>query len=391
LATDIQTWEIVGGQLRPIETTLAEHRRTEPYDLEAWIASDSSIVRPGLKIIGRQVMTRSGPIDLLAIDRSGDLYIIELKRDQLPREALAQAIDYASDVQSWSLERISEICSNYTNQSLEDLFNDTFPEADIESIKINDTQRILLVGFSLDPALERMIEWLSEQYGVGINAVILKYIRTSSGAEVLTKTAILSEELEEERVRKKKFTIPTSDEPGTYQVEDLRRLLKDYLSQPGVTARRIRDVLLPACLEHEVVTREQLKDELVKRHVLDDPSKAGKALSVISLQVGMQKNDFLRQGSRTNIPRIIGRRITIGSARSIETWSLKCCKTAVTKAWRTRKRLVSSAIGREFWPERARQRATRVHDLESPASPARLAVNFSAGPTRRQVRRDRKG
>ncbi len=43
------------------------------------------------------------------------------------------------------------------------------------------------------------------------------------------------------------------------------------------------------------MTREQLKDELVKRHVLDDPSKAGKALSVISLQVGMQKNDFLRQ------------------------------------------------------------------------------------------------
>ncbi len=123
----------------------------------------------------------------MPIDRSGDLYIIELKRDQLPREALAQAIDYASDVQSWSLERISEICSNYTNQSLEDLFNDAFPEADIESIKINDTQRILLVGFSLDSALERMIEWLSEQYGVGINAVILKYIRTSSGAEVLRR------------------------------------------------------------------------------------------------------------------------------------------------------------------------------------------------------------
>jgi len=295
LATDIQAWEIVGGQLRPMETTLSEQGRSESYDLEAWIASDPSIVRPGLKIIWRQVMTRSGPIDLLAIDRSGDLYVIELKRDRLPREALAQAIDYAADVQSWSIERISEICSKYTNQSLEDLFNDTFPDVDIENIKINDTQRILLVGFSLDPALERMIEWLSEQYGVGINAVILKYIRTSSGAEALMKTAILSEELEEERVRKKKFTIATSDEPGTYQDEDLRQLLKAYLSQPGVTARRIREGLLPACLEHKVVTREQLKDELVKRHVVDDPTKAGYALAVISLQVGMQKNDFLRQ------------------------------------------------------------------------------------------------
>jgi hypothetical protein len=206
-----------------------------------------------------------------------------------------QAIDYASDVQSWSLERISEVCTKYTNQSLEDLFNDAFSDADIESIKINDTQRILLVGFSLEPALERMIECLSEQYGVGINAVILKYSRTSSDAEILMKTAILSEELEEERVRKKKFTIPTSDESGTYEVEELRRLLKEYLSQPGVTARRIRDGLLPACLERGVVTRDQLRDELVKRHVVEDPTKASYALPLISLQIGMWKNDFLRQ------------------------------------------------------------------------------------------------
>jgi hypothetical protein len=53
MATDIRTWEIVKGQLRPVETTLAEHARTENYDLEAWIATDPSILRPGLKIIGR--------------------------------------------------------------------------------------------------------------------------------------------------------------------------------------------------------------------------------------------------------------------------------------------------------------------------------------------------
>lgn len=295
MATNIRTWEIVDGKLRAVDTTLTDHGRTEHYDLEAWIATDPSILRPELKIIGRQVMTRAGPLDLMAIDHSGDIYVIELKRDRLPRESLAQAIDYASDIQSWPLERISEICASYTGQSLEDLFADVFPDADLENIEINGSQRILLVGFALDPSLERMIEWLSEQYGVGINAVILKYVRTSSGTEILVKTAILSEETEEERIRKKKFSIPTSDEPGHYQPDELRRLLKAYLGQNGVTARRIRDVLIPACLEHEVVTREQLKQELVNRHMLDDPTKAGYALSVISLQVGMQKNDFLRQ------------------------------------------------------------------------------------------------
>jgi hypothetical protein len=48
MATDIKTWEIVKGELRPVETSLAEHQRSENCDLEAWIASDPSILRPGL-------------------------------------------------------------------------------------------------------------------------------------------------------------------------------------------------------------------------------------------------------------------------------------------------------------------------------------------------------
>jgi hypothetical protein len=37
-------------------------------------------------------MFKSGPIDLLGIDKTGNVVIIEIKRDKLPREALAQAI-----------------------------------------------------------------------------------------------------------------------------------------------------------------------------------------------------------------------------------------------------------------------------------------------------------
>ena len=36
--------------------------------------------------------------------------IIELKRDKLPREALVQAIDYASDVSNWDIETFEKIC-----------------------------------------------------------------------------------------------------------------------------------------------------------------------------------------------------------------------------------------------------------------------------------------
>lgn len=86
-----------------------------------------------------------------------------------------------------------------------------------------------------------------------------------------------------------------SDEPGTYEEDQLKELLIRYLSQDLVTARRIRDILLPTCLEKDLVTREELKQEFVKRDVAADSSKAGYALTVISVQLGMQKNDFLRQ------------------------------------------------------------------------------------------------
>ena len=229
----------------------------------------------------------------MGIDSTGDLYVIELKRDRLPREALAQAIDYASDLQSWSVERLSEICEKYTNQSLEDFFNDAFPDTDLEGITINESQRILLVGFALDPALERMIEWLSNEYGVGINAVILKYVHTASGSELLATTAILSEETEEVRIRKKKFPIAKSDEPGQYPFDELKNRLSAYLGQTSVIATRMRELLFPACLERNVVTRDELKQKLIARNM--DPTRAGLSLTGISNQLGSPRNDFLRQ------------------------------------------------------------------------------------------------
>jgi ribosomal protein S24E len=295
MASDIKVWEIVRGRLQPLETTLAQEGRTEALDLEEWLASDSSIIRPGLKVIGRQVATKSGPLDLLGIDRSGNLIVIELKRDRLPREVLAQAIDYVSDVASWSVEKIREVCAKYTGKNLEDVLSESFPDIDFEGLAINESQRIILVGFAIEPSLERMIEWLSEGYGVAINAVVLKYVRTSAGNEILTRSAVISEQVEEARIKTKKFTIPMSDEPGSYEEEQLRDLLVRYLSQELVTAQRIRDVLMPACLERDRITREELKREFVRRNVAPDPSKAGYVLTVISGQIGMQKNDFLRQ------------------------------------------------------------------------------------------------
>ena len=53
----------------------------------------------GLRLVGRQtLMTGGGYLDLLAVDGNGRLVVFELKRGFLSRDAVAQVIDYASDL-----------------------------------------------------------------------------------------------------------------------------------------------------------------------------------------------------------------------------------------------------------------------------------------------------
>lgn len=68
--------------------------------LENALFQDISILSSQLMLIGRQVATSYGKfIDILAMDMSGNLSIIELKKSRTPREVVAQLLDYASWVQ----------------------------------------------------------------------------------------------------------------------------------------------------------------------------------------------------------------------------------------------------------------------------------------------------
>ncbi len=295
MATRIKTWEIIGGKLEPSSSTLADNQRTEAYDLETWIAENSEIVGNDIAIIGRQVITKSGPLDLIGIDRAGNIVIIELKRDLIPRMALAQAIDYASDVSDWSLDEISEICIGYTEKNLEDFLGEKFEDVTLESMAINQDQKILIVGFDVEEALERMVSWLSEKFSLNINVIILNYVKTNSGSELLNKTTIIPEELANERTSRKKFTIPMSNEPGNYEVDKLKILLSQYFEQNLKSAKRIRNILIPECLKKDTVTREELKKAFIKYNEPNADKNAGNFMSLISNQIGMKKNDFLRQ------------------------------------------------------------------------------------------------
>ena len=281
MAMTTKIWEIFDGGLKSINTSLSEEGRTEPRDLEKWIESTPEIIGEDIFIIGRQVSLPSGSIiDLLGVDKDGDLVVIELKRDRLPRDVVTQAIDYASEVAEWDAETLSE---NFEDINLE------------ETSITNEAQRIVLVGFGSDSALERMVKWLSERYGMNINAVILNYAKTSDGAEMLTRTSVIPEEVVQERTQRKRYKIPKSDEPGNHDDDTLRKHLSDYLSGESVTVRRIREILLPELVKKGKITRNELVEAMSGHSSIEEDKSVGRVFTVVSRQLGHAKNDFLRQ------------------------------------------------------------------------------------------------
>ena len=295
MSTEIKTWEIVDGELNQIKTTLADNGRKETEHLEKWIKTKPDILGIDILVIGEQVYTKSGPLDFLGIDNNGNLVIVELKRDKLARVVLAQAIDYASDLANWDIEKLSEICIAYTGNSLEDHLIENFENIEIDDLTINQSQRLLLVGFAIEESLSRMIEWLSTNFDMAINAVVLSYIKTSGGTELLSRTVTIPEEIAKEKSNKKKFKIPMSDEPGNYELDKLKELLKNYFQHANYSSNRIKNVLLPALLSKKTLRRNQLKKEFVKMEEADNESQAGYFIALISNQLGQAKKDYLRQ------------------------------------------------------------------------------------------------
>jgi RecB family endonuclease NucS len=106
----------VGENPQPL---VASHLASE-QKLEEMIVSDPRILSNEWMLIGRQELTsHGGRNDLLAIAPDGSLVLIELKRDQTPREIIAQALDYASWVEELEIDLLVILIAQWDREELE--------------------------------------------------------------------------------------------------------------------------------------------------------------------------------------------------------------------------------------------------------------------------------
>lgn len=193
---EVRLWRIEGGD------NLREIPRS-PLDLEArlevWLKRDISVLSQGLLVIGCQVETDfGGLIDLLCLDHSGDVVVVELKRNKTPREITAQTLDYGSWVKDLSAERITAIAETYLGKGkFEEAFKRRFG-ADLPET-LSENHRLLIVASQIDASSERIIKYLSDSYGVNINAATFQYFKEENGSEVLARVFLIEPSQVEDR------------------------------------------------------------------------------------------------------------------------------------------------------------------------------------------------
>jgi hypothetical protein len=148
MPTEIRLWRVENE--RP--QSIPQQKLDLEGRIENWIRDDIELINGDFLIIGQQVPTAYGGfIDLLAIDRVGNLVILELKRDKTPRDVVAQVLDYASWVQNLGHDEIQSIANAFLkSETLEDAFRNRF-QTDLPDV-LNERHRMYVVASSLDSA-----------------------------------------------------------------------------------------------------------------------------------------------------------------------------------------------------------------------------------------------
>jgi hypothetical protein len=103
-------------KLKP--TNFSELGLKERFDIQEWIEKSPNILGEELLVIGKEVILASGKrLDLLCVNKSAALVVVELKRDDSGSSVEWQAIKYASYCSSLLPGEIFKIYASYLNKS----------------------------------------------------------------------------------------------------------------------------------------------------------------------------------------------------------------------------------------------------------------------------------
>ena len=139
----------------------------ERNDIQEWIALNPTILGDGLLVITKEYdkFDRTNErLDLLAVDRLGNLVIIELKRDDMGADTHWQSIKYASYLHNASAAHIVGMLADYTGASEEDAEWKLLRHLGADDLdSLNRSQRIIIASHRFAREVTSAVIWLNER------------------------------------------------------------------------------------------------------------------------------------------------------------------------------------------------------------------------------------
>lgn len=157
----------------------------EPQHIERWIRERPDLVGEPLKVVTNQFAQFTGAkdrLDVLALDRSGRLVVIEVKRDTSGDYQDLQALRYAAFVSTFRAEQLDDAYSSYVRRSENRVISQAEARAELEEfiggrdlgeIDQDEEPRIILVAGRFEAGVTSTVLWLRRVHGLDISCVQL--------------------------------------------------------------------------------------------------------------------------------------------------------------------------------------------------------------------------
>lgn len=236
-------YKLEGGKIVPVQrTTFHKQGLHERRDMQALLKSRIDVLCPGTLVVAEEFGEWEDSrrrIDLLGIDKSANLVVIELKRTEDGGHMELQAIRYASMISTLTFTKLIPIYASFlaangievdaTESLLEFL---EWSEPDEESF--GQEVRIVLASAEFSKELTTSVMWLNE-YGLDIQCVRMHPYTDGSQTFIDVQTVIPIPEVADYqvRIREKKQKEREARETGRDTTRyDVTVSGKTHVSQP---------------------------------------------------------------------------------------------------------------------------------------------------------------
>lgn len=181
------------------KTDFSSHNILERLHIEKWIETNPDILGEDLLILTNEYDRfdkTNERLDLLAIDRDGNIVVVELKRDDSGKNVDLQAIKYAAYCSTLTLDKVCQIHLDYLARTVRDINLESVRKKILNFVSvsefedINDKPRIILVSKDYRQEVTASVLWL-RKFNLDIKCVKLTPYEITDNKIVIEANTII--------------------------------------------------------------------------------------------------------------------------------------------------------------------------------------------------------